>query len=88
MADFNNTVSISYRADIKDLLAQLKKMPNISEEEARKMVKGIDRQFKQMEKSYQRAAKNSQGSMNKVIKSQKEPRTERSDSGGKSQKAP
>lgn len=71
MADFNNTVSISYRADIKDLLAQLKKMPNISEEEARKMVKGIDRQFKQMEKSYQRAAKNSQGSMNKVIKSQK-----------------
>ena len=71
MADFNNTVSISYRADIKDLLAQLKKMPNISEEEARKMVKGIDRQFKQMEKSYQRAAKNSQSSMNRVIKSQK-----------------
>ena len=71
MADFNNTVSISYRADIKDLLAQLKKMPNISEEEARKMVKGIDRQFKQMEKSYQKAAKNGVASMNRVIKSQK-----------------
>ena len=70
MADFNNTVSISYRADIKDLLAQLKKMPNISEEEARKMVKGIDRQFKQMEKSYQRAAKNNQASMNRIVKSQ------------------
>lgn len=71
MADFNNTVSISYRADIKDLLAQLKKMPNISEEEARKMVKGIDRQFKQMEKSYQRAAKNGSASMNRISKSQK-----------------
>ena len=71
MADFNNTVSISYRADIKDLLAQLKKMPNISEEEARKMVKGIDRQFKQMEKSYQRAAKNGSASMNTISRSQK-----------------
>ena len=71
MADRNETVSISYRADIKDLLAELKKMPNVSEAEAKKMVKALDRQFKQMERSVNRASKNSAKSMDRFSASTK-----------------
>ena len=71
MADVNKSVSISYRADISQLLQQLKLMPNVSEEEAKKMVKALDRQFKQMERSVNRASKNSAKSMDRFTASTK-----------------
>ena len=38
MADVNKSIEISYRADLKQLLNELKKMPGMSEQEAKKMV--------------------------------------------------
>ena len=57
MADVNKSVSISYKADMKDLFNNLKKIPGMTEEEAKKMVKALDRQLKATEKAAQKAAK-------------------------------
>ena len=57
MADVNKSIEISYRADLKQLLNELKKMPGMSEQEAKKMVSQLDRQLKQAEKAAQRTGK-------------------------------
>lgn len=56
MADVNKSVQISYRADLKQLIQQLKQMPGITDTEAKKMVGALDRQFKRAEASAKRAA--------------------------------
>ena len=56
MADVNKSVEISYRADLKQLIGQLKKMPGITEAEAKKMVAQLDRQFKKAERSAKKAS--------------------------------
>ena len=57
MADVNKSVEISYRADIKQLLANLKQMPGITEKQAKEMVTGLNKQLRQAEKAAARAAK-------------------------------
>jgi hypothetical protein len=57
MADVNKSVEISYRADLKQLLANLKKMPSITEAEAKAMVSGLNKQLRQAEKAAAKAAK-------------------------------
>lgn len=56
MAEVNKSISISYKADLKDLINKLKQMPNVTDQEAKKMVKALDRQLKQAEKAAQKSA--------------------------------
>jgi hypothetical protein len=65
-ADVNKTVSISYKADMKDLFSNLKKIPGMTEEEAKKMVKALDKQLKATEKAAQKASKGTTKAMNQI----------------------
>ncbi len=56
MAEEKRSISISYKADLKDLINKLKQMPNVTEAEAKKMVSALDRQLKQAEKAAQKSA--------------------------------
>jgi hypothetical protein len=69
MADINKSVEISYRADLKQLIIQLQKMPGVSEQEAKKMVAQLDRQFKRAERSAKKAAKAQSKAMRQVKQS-------------------
>jgi hypothetical protein len=71
MADVNKSIEISYRADLKQLLNELKKMPGMTEEEAKKMVTQLDRQLKQAEKAAQRTGKNTARGMKEVDRATK-----------------
>lgn len=55
--EVQKSISISYKADLKDLVSKLKQMPNVTDQEAKKMVKALDRQLKQAEKAAQKSAK-------------------------------
>ena len=68
MADVNKSVEISYRADIKQLLANLKQMPGITEKQAKEMVSGLNKQLRQAEKAAARAAKTSVKSFDQMGK--------------------
>lgn len=56
------SIEISYKANIKDLISKLEQIPNVTKEEAKKMVAALDRQLKQAEK----AAKQSANAQKKV----------------------
>jgi len=56
MAEVEKSISISYKADLKDLVAKLKQMPNVTDQEAKKMVAALDRQLKQAEKAAKKSA--------------------------------
>lgn len=58
------SIEISYKANIKDLISKLEQIPNVTKEEAKKMVAALDRQLKQAEK----AAKKSADAQKKVAK--------------------
>lgn len=47
MADVNKSIEISYKADLKQLLANLKQMPGMTEKQAKEMVQQADNKFKQ-----------------------------------------
>ena len=76
MAEENRSISISYKADLKDLISKLKQMPNVTEAEAKKMVGALDKQLKQAEKAAQKSAeaskKASQGASKAAEKGAKE----------------
>jgi hypothetical protein len=63
MAEVEKSIQISYKADLKDLTAKLKQIPNLTDQEARKMVSALDRQLKQAEK----AAKKSSDQSKKAV---------------------
>jgi len=50
------TISISYRADLQDLIKQLKELPNITEQQAQDMVNALDNQLQSAEEAARRAA--------------------------------
>jgi hypothetical protein len=50
------TISISYKADLKDLITKLKQMPNVTEAETRRMVASLDAQLQNAEKAAREAA--------------------------------
>jgi hypothetical protein len=56
MAEEKRSISISYKADLKDLISKLKQMPNVTEAEAKKMVGALDKQLKQAEKAAKQSA--------------------------------
>ena len=66
MADVNKSIEISYRADLKQLLANLKQMPNMTEKQAKEMVQGLQKQLRQAEKAAEKAATSTQKSFKKM----------------------
>lgn len=60
MAEVEKSIQISYKADLKDLTAKLKQIPNLTDQEARKMVSALDRQLKQAEKAAKKSSDASQ----------------------------
>lgn len=64
MAEQKKSIEISYKANLNDLLAKLKTIPNVTDQEAKKMVAALDRQLKQAEK----AAKKSSEASKKAAK--------------------
>jgi hypothetical protein len=56
MAEEKRSINIAYKADLKDLINKLKQMPNVTEQEAKKMVSALDRQLKQAEKAAKKSA--------------------------------
>ena len=66
MADVNKSIEISYRADLKQLLANLKQMPNMTEKQAKEMVQGLQKQLRQAEKAADKAGKNTAKSFKRM----------------------
>lgn len=66
MADVNKSIEISYRADLKQLLANLKQMPNMTEKQAKEMVQGLQKQLRQAEKAADKASKNTAKSFKRM----------------------
>ena len=56
MAIEDKSIQISYKADINDLKNKLAQIPNITGEEAKKMVAALDRQLKQAESASKKSA--------------------------------
>lgn len=56
MAEEKKSIQISYKANLQDLIAKLKTIPNITDQEAKKMVAALDRQLKQSEKAAKKSA--------------------------------
>lgn len=49
MADVNKTIDVQIKADMKEMLKELKRMPNMAGDEAKKMVNQLKRQFQRAE---------------------------------------
>ena len=56
MAEEKKSIEISYKANLQDLLAKLKTIPNVTDQEAKKMVAALDKQLKQAEKAAKKSA--------------------------------
>ena len=57
MADVNKTIDIQIKADLKEMLKELKRMPNMAGSEAKKMVNQLKRQFQRAEIAARKQAK-------------------------------
>jgi hypothetical protein len=68
-ADVNKTVSINYSASTKELEKSLKKIPGITDEQAKQAVDTLDKNFKKMETSAERTSKSVSSKMKTVGKS-------------------
>lgn len=69
MADVNKSVSINYSASTQDLEKALKKIPGITDEQAKKAAGELDKSFKKMEGDAERTSKSVSTKMKKVGKS-------------------
>ena len=72
MAEEKKSVEISYKANISDLKKKLEQLPDITSDEAKKMVSALDRQLKQAERAAQRSAKASARAARASAKAAKE----------------
>ena len=57
MADVNKTIDVQIKADMKQMLKELKRMPNMAGDEAKKMVNQLKRQFQRAEIAAKKQAK-------------------------------
>lgn len=69
MADVNKSVSINYSASTQDLEKALKKIPGITDEQAKKAAGQLDKSFKKMEGDAERTSKSVSSKMKNVGKS-------------------
>ena len=56
MAEQKKSIEISYKANISDLKKKLEQLPDITADEAKKMVSALDRQLKQAERAAKKSA--------------------------------
>jgi hypothetical protein len=63
-SEVKRSINLEYQADLKQLIAQLEKMPGITAQEAKKMVSVLDTNFRRAEK----AAKRSQEASKKAAR--------------------
>lgn len=66
MADINKTISIEYSANVDKLLTNLKKVPGMTDKEAKKMSKALSTELKKTETAAKKAATANVNSMKKV----------------------
>lgn len=71
MADYNQSIELSFRADLKDLLSKLKDMPGMTKKEASKMVTELQKQLRKSEKAAQQAGKNGKKGMEQLSRGAK-----------------
>ena len=72
MAEEKRSIEISYKANLKDLVNKLKTLPEITSQEAKKMVANLDRQVKQAEKAAKKSAAASKAAAKAATKSSRE----------------
>ena len=68
MADINKTIQISYRAEVQNLVNGLKRVGNVSEKEAQKLVNDLDKAYKKASRDAERSARKQQRALEKVGK--------------------
>lgn len=69
MADINKSIQINVEADLKHLLNNLQKMPNMTKKEAQKMVKELSSELKKAEQAAKKTAQVSEKSFKDISKS-------------------
>ena len=74
MADVRKTIEVAYQADVTQLLGNLKKIPGMTDAEAKKMVKALSTQLKQTEKAAKKAAQTNSKAMKQMGNSAKQTR--------------
>lgn len=60
------TIELRFLAELGDLRSELSKLPDIGEREAKKLVRGLERQYKQAEKAAKRMASRTMSSTEKM----------------------
>ena len=68
MADINKTIQISYRAEVQNLVNGLKRVGNVSEKEAQKLVNDLDKAYKKASRDAERSARKQERALEKVGK--------------------
>ena len=71
MADLTKSVDIQVKADMKQLLAEFKKMPGMSQKEAKKMVSALGSQYKKAATEAKKAAAKQKRAMDKMTAANK-----------------
>ena len=66
MSDVNKSISISYRADVQNLVNGLKKVGNISEKESKRLVKELDKAYTKASKASEKSARKQERALKKV----------------------
>jgi len=71
MSDVSKTISISYRADVQNLVNGLKKVGNLSEKESKRLVKDLDKAYTKAAKASEKSARKQERALKKVGKTAK-----------------
>jgi hypothetical protein len=71
MSDVNKSISISYRADVQNLVNGLKKVGNLSEKESKRLVKDLDKAYTKASKASEKSARKQERALKKVGKTAK-----------------
>lgn len=74
MADVRKTIEVAYQADVTQLLGNLKKIPGMTDKEAKKMVQALSTQLRQTEKAAKKAAQTNSKAMKQMGNSAKQTR--------------
>ena len=74
MADVRKTIEVAYQADVTQLLGNLKKIPGMTDKEAKKMVQALSTQLRQTEKAAKKAAQTNSKAMKQMGDSAKQTR--------------
>lgn len=66
MSDINKTISISYRAEVQNLVNGLKKVGQVSEKEAKKLVNDLDKAYTKAAQEAKKSAEKQERALKKV----------------------